>query len=88
MAGKSRSSEEDLDGISSVAQLAEMALNAWPRLVRWPAKAAVRIVRAVARAANLFARASGLADSRISSGYLLVVRKPGRAAMGAPRQSA
>lgn len=67
---------EDLGAIPSLAQLAEMALAPWPWFARWPAKACLRVARGLAaRFASLW-RNSGLADSSISSGYVLVARKP------------
>ena len=65
---------EDLDGSRAAFQLIEFCMNPWPRFARWPAKFALRAVRAVA-AAWTGRHGIGGKCPAVASGYCLVAKK-------------
>ncbi|MGQ9592322.1 MAG: class I SAM-dependent methyltransferase [Planctomycetota bacterium] len=74
----------DLGAVWTVAQLAEMATAPWPRIARRPARAFLRVAAGFAARFVYLLKDSGLADAMISSGYVLVARKPGASRSSCP----
>jgi len=66
--------EEDVGAINTAAQPAEFAVAAWPRWLRWPAKAAIRTL-GLADLVPQGKRTDG-ATGAIASAYLVIGKKP------------
>ncbi|MGQ9592132.1 MAG: methyltransferase domain-containing protein, partial [Planctomycetota bacterium] len=56
---------EDVDAVSTDAQLSEMAIGPWPSIARWAAKARVRLARGLTGRMASWLQISGLAGAKI-----------------------